>query len=301
MTVCIAAICKFENLYMIVGASDRMLTAGDIEFEPPQSKIFLLSHYPHHFVGLTAGEASAQATICTDTLNRVVTNQITNVGEVAQEYGRHFSEYRRTQAERRLLAPLGLNMDALINHNHNLPQECVTRLIHELREEQIGAEAIITGVDQSGAHIYVIRDPGHVFCHDSVAFSAIGIGAEHAGSQFMFARYTMEWTFPRAMLLTYYAKKRAEVAPGVGLETDMFCIVPGLPSPFQPFPQNIIQVLDGIYQQFRTEEQSVINAAYAGVEQYVQQLLQQQPQTAPSSNQEVAPEGAEEDQPSTQA
>lgn len=41
MTVCVAAISQSSTGtgLMITGASDRMLTAGDIEFEPEQSKI----------------------------------------------------------------------------------------------------------------------------------------------------------------------------------------------------------------------------------------------------------------------
>jgi hypothetical protein len=33
MTVCIAALCLWETKPLVIGASDRMLTAGDIEFE----------------------------------------------------------------------------------------------------------------------------------------------------------------------------------------------------------------------------------------------------------------------------
>ena len=40
VTVCVAAICE-GNSYLI-GASDRMLTTSDIEFEPQQSKIVFL-------------------------------------------------------------------------------------------------------------------------------------------------------------------------------------------------------------------------------------------------------------------
>ena len=36
MTVCVAALCEYR---IIFGVSDRMLTAGDIQFEPATSKI----------------------------------------------------------------------------------------------------------------------------------------------------------------------------------------------------------------------------------------------------------------------
>jgi hypothetical protein len=36
MTVCAAAMC--EQAGIVIGAADRMITSGDIEFEPPQTK-----------------------------------------------------------------------------------------------------------------------------------------------------------------------------------------------------------------------------------------------------------------------
>jgi hypothetical protein len=57
VTVCIAA--RSENT--IVGASDRMLTAGDIQFEPSAgTKIFGLSQ---SLFMMTAGDSAVQAEI----------------------------------------------------------------------------------------------------------------------------------------------------------------------------------------------------------------------------------------------
>ena len=62
MTVCIAAICRTsENQYIIIGASDRKVTAGDIQFEPPIQKIY---HFSSHIIALTAGDALAQKEVC---------------------------------------------------------------------------------------------------------------------------------------------------------------------------------------------------------------------------------------------
>ena len=57
MTVCIAAIC---NNSVIFGASDRMLTAGDIQFEPQLQKNYLLTS---KIVIQVAGDASVQAEV----------------------------------------------------------------------------------------------------------------------------------------------------------------------------------------------------------------------------------------------
>ena len=60
MTVCIAAICTWQNQPMIVGASDRMVSVQDAEYEPSQTKIANLST---NAVALVAGDASAQMEI----------------------------------------------------------------------------------------------------------------------------------------------------------------------------------------------------------------------------------------------
>jgi hypothetical protein len=57
VTVCVAAMCA-ENI--LIGASDRMLTAGDVEFEPDTAKIYSLSNSA---VAMIAGEASLQIEI----------------------------------------------------------------------------------------------------------------------------------------------------------------------------------------------------------------------------------------------
>src|SRR6266853_1595139 len=57
VTVCIAAICENGKL---IGASDRMLTAGDIQFEPQQSKLVQLTS---SMVAMIAGDSALQAEI----------------------------------------------------------------------------------------------------------------------------------------------------------------------------------------------------------------------------------------------
>lgn len=57
VTVCIAAIGEQNNLFL---ASDRMVTTGDIEFEPQQPKIYQLST---SIAVMTAGDIALQTEI----------------------------------------------------------------------------------------------------------------------------------------------------------------------------------------------------------------------------------------------
>src|SRR5438876_5078171 len=57
MTVCVAAMCE---QHQIIGASDRMLTAGDIQFEPQQQKIIPVTN---SIVLMIAGDSALQSEI----------------------------------------------------------------------------------------------------------------------------------------------------------------------------------------------------------------------------------------------
>ncbi len=113
-------------------------------------------------------------------------------------------------------------------------QEMAPELVRQLATELINfvpprVATIFAGIDAFGAHIYSAQN-GDVTCQDGVGFAAIGAGYWHADSQFMFAGHTRTRPMPETLLLSYSAKKRAEVAPGVGEGTDMFFIGPALGS-----------------------------------------------------------------------
>jgi hypothetical protein len=62
-----------------------------------------------------------------------------------------------------------------------------------------GIEAIITGIDLGGPHIYV-SDGIEIRCSDSSGFAAVGSGAWHASSQFMLARHGFNSPMPETLL-----------------------------------------------------------------------------------------------------
>ena len=80
MTVCVAAICSPTT---IVGASDRMLTAGDVQFERKAPKIYPLSN---SIAVMTAGDSSLQAEILHDVF--------ADVGERIRSFPQEWVEVR---------------------------------------------------------------------------------------------------------------------------------------------------------------------------------------------------------------
>lgn len=223
VTVCVAALC--DRATVVIGAADRMLTSGDIEFEPPQTKIVNLTS---SIAALVAGDASFQADILfkvqADVNEHIKASPTVwlTVEQASQMYVRHYNAVRFKRAESAILAPLGMDGASFINNQQRMSTQLVDKLAAELLNFDLPeAATIFAGVDSGGAHIYTSHK-GVVSCNDVAGFSAIGAGAWHADSQLMFAAHTKWNAFGETLLTTYSAKKRSEVAPGVGTATDMF-------------------------------------------------------------------------------
>jgi hypothetical protein len=308
MTICIAALCGNGHIF---GASDRMITSGDIEYEPsltqpPQRfgntlKVFRLTN---SIAIMTAGDASVQSVIIQNVINTVVarvTQDPSNwwdLGDVADLYVRHHDNLRRRRAESAILTPLGLSNETFIDRQSGMSNEFIQTITRQLTTFDMPiVEAIITGVDRKGSHIYVVNNYNRnrscvVSCADTIGFAAIGIGAHHAESLFMLAGHHRESPIPDTLFLTYLAKKRAEVAPGVGKETDMLMVGRELGS-LQNVMTPIVQQMDAIYQYYRTQEQSALSTARLKATEWVDSLSKsqqaQQPQESSATEVKIEP------------
>jgi hypothetical protein len=252
-----------------------MLTAGDVEFEPAQSKTWELTS---SIVVMMAGDASLQTEIL-QMVDREVKSRVQAepenwwaVKDVAELYSRHYGEVRVKRSGRMLLSPLGLDHGTFITRQREMSEALVRQLATEMINFTLpDVETIFTGIDSEGAHIYVAHG-ANVECMDNIGFAAIGIGRWHANSQFMFAQHNKSNPFPETLLLTYAAKKRAEVSPGIGEGTDMFTIGPQLGSYIKIFP-HIVESLEKMYKSNRTMEKRASVKANARVNKYVENLV----------------------------
>ena len=283
MTVCIAAIS--ENV-KLVGASDRMITSGDIEFEPPQPKIWQLTA---SIVAMYSGDTAVLTEILhaveSDVNARLLKDPDTwlAVREVADLYRAHFHAALRKRSESKILQPLGLDMKSYIEKQKGMDSDVVEALTEKLTLYQFDdspQSVIFAGIDLDGpqpengrrthAHIYVARD-ADITCEDRVGFASIGIGQFHAESHFMFEGHAKSAPFPDTILRTYFAKKRAEVAPGVGAQTDMFAIGPGLGTYFQ-LGDHVLVELGSIWKESQSEIESATRKAQDRMKQFDEEL-----------------------------
>jgi len=227
VTVCIAAQCAWANpngtlSRMIITASDRMITAGDIEYEPPQRKICFLTKKA---LILIAGDYPPHSEALMNTQRNLASEPVSELGHIAEIFAGYLRACSARFGEQTYLSPFGLTLDDFVQGRHGLSADLVSSLANSLlNEKQMECEAIVVGADDFGAHLYLVDQRGRVSCHDDVGFIAIGIGAPHAKSQFMASQFSSNLPFIPVLALLYAAKRRAEAAPGVGLGTDMFMV-----------------------------------------------------------------------------
>ncbi len=267
MTVCIAA--RSEGMLLL--ASDRMITAGDVEFEPEMPKVTWLSN---SICVMFSGDAGLHGEIVQDLMIdfkakiAAAPDVWLNVRDAANLYLKYWNAAKMRRAESAILGALGHDLTSFFASQATFTPQFVNRYTDQMIDFGMPAlSVIVAGVDLrfgAGApapSIYTISNiatPAHpdLVCHDTSSFAAIGIGANHAESQFMLARYTVKVPNGVALLLLYSAKKAAEVAPGIGKETDLFAMGPNV-GQWLEIPKEMKDKLEAEYRKIRGQEEKV--------------------------------------------
>lgn len=169
-------------------------------------------------------------------------------------------------AEAAVLRPLGLDLLSFLGTSLG------EALAREMLAFALGDVAlIIVGIDSSGPHLYSVENEV-VACHDFAGFASIGIGNWHANSLLMAAGHTKRRLLAETFLLVYSAKRRAEIAPGVGNGTDMFIIGPGLGQHLPELPDSLMDNLERIYNAEQERIRDAASRAAKEVTEYVEKL-----------------------------
>ena len=236
MTVCIAAICTWcgddiEDCFRwasepepyIIGISDRMRSIQDFaQYESDQPKYI---HIVNSVMALMAGDVAAQTEVFDRTCSYIWTDfnddpRVIPVKEVAHRYEQDVCAFLNDRRDMIVRRRTGLKSfkDFQTNYHHEDREE----IIEEIKKEP-ALETIITGIDESGPHIYLINHSG-ISCHDSTGFAVIGSGYFHTTSQLMRTRHSPKTPYVDTLLLLYMAKQHAEMDEYVGKDTDIFVI-----------------------------------------------------------------------------
>jgi ATP-dependent protease HslVU (ClpYQ) peptidase subunit len=274
MTVCIAV--RSQGILLL--ASDRMLTAGDIQFEPRSQKVHFATT---SVVIMYSGDSDFHSEILQD-LTIEVQSRVTkepdkwlNIKDVSQLYLKYRNEAKLRRSESSILAPLNLDRDKFILVQDTMNSEVVNRISEDLINFPVPElDVIIAGIDLRFGHplpsIYLIRD-GDMTCADSVGFAAIGSGARHAESQLMLARHNYDTPNSEALLTLFTGKKDSEIAPGVGAETDMWALGPNVGQRFY-IEGPLLKKIEDEYKRLKSKEAKAREKARAEVARYVEEI-----------------------------
>jgi hypothetical protein len=293
VTVCIAALCEGN---IIVLAADRMITAADIEFEPlvepPRIPVGKIVPLTTSIVAMTAGDVPFQSEAIVQvhrTVFRRVSEEPTNwwnVKDVVDLYVDFYNRDRQRRIRETILSPFELDQNTFISRQREMSEFFVRSISNQIAGfEMPDVATIVAGVDDSGAHVYRLYGGEAESC-DSIGFASVGIGARHANSQFMLARHHRQRSFAETLLLTFVAKKRSEVAPGVGQQTEMVTMGPQRGTLFHLQRHEVMNRLEALNRRILAGERRAFASARRQIEQYVNEIREQ----GPTGGQQPPPE-----------
>lgn len=285
LTVCIAAI---ADNGMIVGASDTMLTAGDVEFEPAYQespRLGKITNLTGSVVAMTAGNAAVQAEIIFHYLFPAISawlkanpNRFIPVEEIVQLYADSYNQLRHKKAEFAILRRIGLTYDTFHANQKSYSPEFVDRITRALSGYELEpVETIIAGIEpalnpmETFTRLYVLNGEDWS-CFDTIRYASIGIGSRHASSHFMQSRHGASSPMADTLLSVYVAKKKSEVAPGVGNDTNMFVLGPALGS-FTWVRTEIQAELDATYQELKRKQACATSEANDRTKKYLDEII----------------------------
>ena len=229
MTICIAINCECDkkaDSQRVIMVADRMITSEylEIEFEHPKPKLMPVTQ---NCVVAISGNALLPTEVFDHVKQKLkITKNEPQISEIASTIKDAYAELRHKKIEDHILKPMGISsIEAFYKCQSFMNPEIVAKTFEEIKKYDYGLQLLIGGVDNTGAHIFAIDNPGVSFNLNDLGYDAIGSGENHAILTFIGANYHSNTTLEVALYLAYKAKKISEKAPGIGVKyTDIWVI-----------------------------------------------------------------------------
>lgn len=220
MTICIAASCA--DGCAVVVASDRMLTAPflTVEFDHQDAKIDQIGS---NCVALSSGDALPVQDVLGGGIRAAIQLQNPPIATLTDQIQHEYQAVRKRRINDLLLGTRGIDFDSFYQGGMigRFPQDLSMLIDREVQIYDLGITILIAGVDDFGAHIYNIANPGSVACFDRIGYHAIGSGHRHAVLKLVALGQHRSTSINQTVFNVFCAKKVAELAPGVGQATTM--------------------------------------------------------------------------------
>lgn len=250
MTVCLGALCTEtgeSTPRCVVMGSDRMITMGGfIEFEHETPKGTAISR---DAIALIAGDAWRGSRLVQDVKARLPA-QGASMPQIAEIMAQRYAELRNEQVQVEIFTPRGITMHQYYAglQSQMLPQ-IAAAIDQKMMELNYKVECLLGGVDDTGAHLYLIYNPGGAYIDvRQTGFAAVGSGAIHALQSLIGFHQTSARSVAETVFDVYASKQRAEAAPGVGQDTDIWII---RDSGVQHLEAPVLAELESLYQKYQ--------------------------------------------------
>jgi len=199
-----------------------MITLGRlIEFEHGVPKV---SPITDRVVILIAGDGLRGGRLVRDLRNALPVSTVT-VEAVATTAAGLYTIHRQQQMETEIFTPRGLTMQRYYAGVNLLPQ-ILGSIDHDMMRFNYATDFLIAGVDDAGAHLFHISNPGAMSSFENIGFTSIGSGQLAALQSMIGFAHTPAKELMDTIFAVYASKRRAEAAPGVGYDTDIVVVRP---------------------------------------------------------------------------
>jgi|WetSurMetagenome_2_1015567.scaffolds.fasta_scaffold02950_7 hypothetical protein len=219
MTICIAAIGKNEKNEVIVAATDHMITMGNLgQFEHTISKykelnkdtIAMLSGIPLLF----------------DDLIRMPDNNYSYF-EIKAQIKKNFKCKRNEIFQDHVLDLYGISWEKFVDAaTQPFPNPLIEEIMNQNTKFLLRSSILLAGFDGNRAIISEISERTFADFRDMNSH-AIGSGSIQAVNTLMFQKHDKHDSLFTTIYDVYKAKRNAEVAQGVGKETELIVLTKG--------------------------------------------------------------------------
>lgn len=268
MTIGIGILC--ENEKSVVMAADRFVVVGDstvgLQYEGESRKIFRLSD---KVLVVGSGGQSEIASILNDPSLLAGDGSIRQLAEKVRE---NREALRKAMIENQYLKRiLGTDWAAFNEACKSANGQLYKDMYVSIVQFKLGLSFLIAGLDQEGAHLFLVDDGTHVPVNGNTSgFGMVGSGALQAQVAIARRGFKKTQSLSAAVFSAYEAKRASEFAYGVGKQTDIAIIRPNTPAAF--LSQEAIAGLSRIYDRLKPPglskaDQGKIDALLAKTEQ----------------------------------
>jgi 20S proteasome alpha/beta subunit len=221
MTICIGSLCEKRRSAVVI--ADRMVTnlGLSVEFERDDTKIVKLTD---NCLAVRSGDPLVAEEVFEDVIEAFKGVKQHRISEITKNVEEGLCELRKRRIEDEFFKPRGITIEEYYKNQAHFSEQLASMFEERIEEYDSGVNILIIGVDDKGSHLYLVDYTEHPRTSrrfDSIGFCSVGIGTPHAQNSLISNKCSPNLPLREVLYLVYEAKKKAEIAPGVGCMTDI--------------------------------------------------------------------------------